>query len=254
MRKNAKPDNKPDFIGDLDVAIMDELTAGGLKGNAAGVAGELTEFEKVDELNGLPFCGYVAKINTPRKSGTLDEVVVAFSTSAAYAAATGVEFDIMREFLTGSRIMAQGKVQTIKNYESGKVLVFILAEYVAIAPKAMLQDDVAICGVIANKPAVRVTPKGKRITDIFVKIESELKGGSCFVPCICWQEQADEVAGWQQGDTVELLGRYQSRSYEKTTEVIYANNQPAEKKTETRTAYEVSVRQIRRKEKAINEE
>ena len=35
------------------------------------------------------------------------------------------------------------------------------------------------------------------------------------MPCICWQEQADEVAQWQQGDTVELLGRYQSRQYEK---------------------------------------
>lgn len=246
MRKNAEPGNKPDFIRDLDAAIMDELTAGDLKGNAAGLAGELTELEKVDELNGLPFCGYVAKIETPRPSGTLDEVVVVFSAPVAYAA--------MQEFTVGSRIMVQGKVQTLKDFKSGKVLVFILAEYVAIAPKAMLQDDVAICGVIANKPAVRTTPRGKRITDIFVKIKSELKDGNCFVPCICWQEQADEVAGWHKGDTVELLGRYQSRNYEKTIEVMYADNQPVEKKTETRTAYEVSVRQIRRKEEVRNEE
>lgn len=105
---------------------------------------------------------------------------------------------------------------------------------------------------IANKPAVRTTPRGKRITDIFVKIKSELKDGWCYVPCICWQEQADEVAGWQQGDTVELLGRYQSREYKKIVGTLYADGQPVENEIETRTAYEVSVQQIRRKEEAEN--
>lgn len=30
---------KPDFLRDLDTAIMDELTGGGIKGNAAGLVG-----------------------------------------------------------------------------------------------------------------------------------------------------------------------------------------------------------------------
>ncbi|MEQ2381096.1 hypothetical protein WMO21_01845 [Lachnospiraceae bacterium CLA-AA-H58] len=71
-------------------------------------------------------------------------------------------------------------------------------------------------------------------------------GGSCFLPCICWQEQADEAAQWQQGDTVELLGRYQSRQYEKVLDTATGER-------EQRTAYEVSVRLIRRKEEARNE-
>lgn len=74
----------------------------------------------------------------------------------------------------------------------------------------------------------------------------ELTGGSCFLPCICWQEQADEAAQWQQGDTVELLGRYQSRQYEKVLDTATGER-------EQRTAYEVSVRLIRRKEEAENE-
>ena len=52
-------------------------------------------------------------------------------------------------------------------------------------------------------------------SDITVKVKNEITGGSCYLPCICWQGQADEAAQWQQGDTVELLGRYQSRQYEK---------------------------------------
>ena len=66
------------------------------------------------------------------------------------------------------------------------------------------------------------------------------------MPCICWQEQADEVAQWQQGDIVELLGRYQSRQYEKVL-----NTDTGER--EKHIAYEISARTIRRKEQADSE-
>ena len=48
---------KPDFLRDLDTAIMDELTGGGIKENAAGLVGTLTQIEKIKQLCGLPFCG-----------------------------------------------------------------------------------------------------------------------------------------------------------------------------------------------------
>ena len=83
-------------------------------------------------------------------------------------------------------------------------------------------------------------------SDITVKVKNEITGGSCYLPCICWQGQADEAAQWQQGDTVELLGRYQSRQYEKVLDAATGER-------EQRTAYEVSVRLIRRKEEAENE-
>ncbi len=50
----------------------------------------------------------------------------------------------------------------------------------------------------------------------------------------------------ERGDTVELLGRYQSRQYEKVLDAATGER-------EQRTAYEVSVRLIRRKEEAENE-
>ena len=63
-----------------------------------------------------------------------------------------------------------------------------------------------------------------------------LTGTSCYIPCICWQENADEVANWQPGDKVKLLGRCQSREYMKD----------AEAGREVRTAYEISVSFIKR--------
>lgn len=237
---------KPDFLKDIDTAIMDELTKGDCLKNATGLAGEVTELAEVTKICGLPFNGYLGKIETPRPSGALDEVVIAFKWDTPYKAYGGIEFDILEEFAVGSRILVSGIVQTLKDFESGKVLVFVLADYVGLSPKAMLQDDVAILGELAYKPTHRETPRGKRIADIMVKAKNEFTGGWCFIPCICWQEQADEVATWQQGDTVKLLGRYQSREYDKVIDTLYANGLPVEQITETRTAYEVSVRQIKR--------
>lgn len=237
---------KPDFLRDLDTAIMDELTGGGIKGNAAGLVGTLTQIKEIKQLCGLPFCGYMAKLETVRPSGVPDEVTVVFAEDVPYRACNGIEFDVMQEFVEGSRLLLTGKVQTLKDFQSGRLLVYILADFVAVSEKAVEQDETAVRGVIANKPTYRETPRGKRITDITVKVRNELTGGSCFLPCICWQEQADEAAQWQQGDTVELLGRYQSRQYEKVLDTATGER-------EQRTAYEVSVRLIRRKEEAEND-
>lgn len=237
---------KPDFLRDLDTAIMDELTGGGIKGNAAGLVGTLTQIKEIKQLCGLPFCGYMAKLETVRPSGVPDEVTVVFAEDVPYRACNGIEFDVMQEFVEGSRLLLTGKAQTLKDFQSGRLLVYILADFVAVSEKAVEQDEVAVRGVIANKPTHRETPRGKRITDIAVKVRNELTGGSCYLPCICWQEQADEAAQWQQGDTVELLGRYQSRQYEKVLDAATGER-------EQRTAYEVSVRLIRRKEEAENE-
>ena len=237
---------KPDFLRDLDTAIMDELTSGGIKGNAAGLVGTLTQIKEIKQLCGLPFCGYMAKLETVRPSGVPDEVTVVFAEDVPYRACNGIEFDVMQEFVEGSRLLLTGKVQTLKDFQSGRLLVYILADFVAVSEKAVEQDEAAVRGVIANKPTYRETPRGKRITDITVKVRNELTGGSCFLPCVCWQEQADEAAQWQQGDTVELLGRYQSRQYEKVLDTATGER-------EQRTAYEASVRLIRRKEEARNE-
>ena len=246
--------NKPTYretprgkrITDITVKVRNELTGGGIKGNAAGLVGTLTQIKEIKQLCGLPFCGYMAKLETVRPSGVPDEVTVVFAEDVPYRACSGIEFDVMQEFVEGSRLLLTGKAQTLKDFQSGRLLVYILADFVAVSEKAVEQDEAAVRGVIANKPTYRETPRGKRITDITVKVRNELTGGSCFLPCICWQEQADEAAQWQQGDTVELLGRYQSRQYEKVLDATTGER-------EQRTAYEVSVRLIRRKEEARNE-
>ena len=137
-----------------------------------------------------------------------------------------------------------GKVQL----STGRQLVFALADFVALSPKAEQQNDIVLVGEIVYKPTYRETPRGKRISDIFVKVKNQLTKCSSLIPCICWNETADEVANWLPGDTVKLIGRLQSREYEKLIEELYADGVVAERVTETRTAYEVSVHTIKKEE------
>ena len=83
-RAGSMTKKKPDFLRDLDTAIMDELTGGGIKGNAAGLVGTLTQIKEIKQLCGLPFCGYMAKLETVRPSGVPDEVTVVFAEDVPY--------------------------------------------------------------------------------------------------------------------------------------------------------------------------
>lgn len=73
---------KPDFLRDLDTAIMDELTGGGIKENAAGLVGTLTQIKEIKQLCGLPFCGYMAKVETVRPKSAGKCIELRFSIRA----------------------------------------------------------------------------------------------------------------------------------------------------------------------------
>ena len=110
---------KPDFLRDLDTAIMDELTGGGIKGNAAGLVGTLTQIKEIKQLCGLPFCGYMAKLETVRPSGVPDEVTVVFAEDVPYRACNGIEFDVMDKKKAGNSERTAGGRQVDKAYRAG---------------------------------------------------------------------------------------------------------------------------------------
>ena len=102
-KRNKGQDKKPDFLEDLNADILDDLTEKGRIRNAAGLAGELTELEEVTDICGLRFNGYLAKIETKRPSGIIDEVIVAFTEAAVDRGKTGDGLRLENYFLPGSR-------------------------------------------------------------------------------------------------------------------------------------------------------
>lgn len=133
---------------------------------SSGTGRNATQIKEISSYAGCRFAVIWQSWKRIRPSGVPDEVTVVFAEDVPYRACNGIEFDVMQEFVEGSRLLLTGKVQTLKDFQSGRLLVYILADFVAVSEKAVEQDEAAVRGVIANKPTYRETPRGKRITDI----------------------------------------------------------------------------------------
>lgn len=215
---------------DKELETLDMLATGAIEDNMACLTGDAVSVKKVDNIFGYPFAGYIVPLETKRRSDVTDKTVVL--VPGAFPPPIG-------------EMIVKGQVGTIKDRETGRVLVHVLAEQVfdAAQTKTIPQNDVALKGVIARPPKYRVTPKGRAVTELFLETKNSLTGGTSYIPCICWNENACEAAKWQLGDILVLTGRMQSRDYVKRLE----------ESTEIRTAYEVSARMIKRIEEGDKE-
>lgn len=95
-------------------------------------------------------------------------------------------------------------------------------------------NETELLGYMCKEPVYRVTPLGREITDMLLAVNRSF-GKSDYIPCIVWGRNAKFAGGFNTGDKIKVVGRLQSRDYEKH----YENGD-----TEKRTAYEVSVSNI----------
>lgn len=199
--------------------------------NAVALMGVVaSEVTGIDNINTLQYNGWAMYVETVRRNGTADYAVVIMERNT-----------YIEDIEVGTPVMVIGKMQTFKDFATGKVLVYVLADYVErVQGKHWIdQNEVQLKGTIGKGTTYRETPKGKHITDIKVIVPNEVRNSNCFIPCICWQEEATEVKDWEEGTEVVLSGRLQSRDYVKRV------NKDTE---EQRTCYEVSVNNIKKAE------
>lgn len=96
-------------------------------------------------------------------------------------------------------------------------------------------NNILLDGYICKTPIYRVTPFGKQITDILVAVNRNY-GKSDYIPVIYWGDNAQYAANLTIGSHISVLGRLQSRNYEKKLE----NGSYI-----TKTTYEVSGFQLK---------
>ncbi len=198
--------------------------------NFIAVAGIIRNIEATSGV-----CGYdisteytVITLGVERSSGAEDTIIVAMQKDEADVG----DCELMQP---GNGMLATGILQKAVDYRNGRTAVFLLAGYIAPAEFPKYQNDVVITGEIVNKSALRETPRGKRIVDIMIKVENVISGGNTYIPCVVWQERADQIARYRKGTHVTVKGRLQSRVY------IKREFEGTEEMTEERTTYEVSV-------------
>ncbi len=104
--------------------------------------------------------------------------------------------------------------------------------------KQIANNEIVLTGHICKSPNYRKTPLGKEISDLLIAVNRSYNK-SDYIPTIAWGRIARLCKNLAVGTEVKIIGRVQSREYEKKYE---------DDKIEIKTAYEISVMSLQVKE------
>jgi len=176
------------------------------------------------EIYGESF--YNFNLEIPRLSGISDIIPITISERLI------ANFDLS----IGKKVVIEGQFRSYNTYEDSRSRLVLTVFVKEIREKGEDEDikvpnEVQLVGHICRKPIYRKTPFGREIADILVAV-NRAYNKSDYIPCITWGRNARFCEDMPIGTEVKLVGRVQSRPYEKKHE---------DGTVESRTAYEVSI-------------
>ena len=205
-----------------------------LENNYLTLVGKVTGEKKFShEIYGERF--YVFNLEVERLSGNADIIPITVSERLA-----------TDEMLTaGKSLLVKGQFRSYNSYdnEKNRLILTVFAKDVVeveesnqeeeneIVKKDMVTNEVVLVGFICKKPIYRQTPFGREIADILLAV-NRAYNKSDYIPTIAWGRNARFCQNLEVGTKVKIVGRVQSRTYEKKYE---------DGTSETRVAYEVSI-------------
>ena len=114
----------------------------------------------------------------------------------------------------GSFIRVSGQLRSYNKLSDGKMKLCLTIFARDITESPGLCNEISLTGYICKPPVYRITPFGREITDILLA-SNRAYNKSDYIPCIVWGRNARYASSLCVGDRVSLLGRFQSRLYEK---------------------------------------
>lgn len=195
-------------------------------GNTIHLRGEICQaLQFGHELFGEQF--YTTILRVPRLSGAEDFLPVTLSERLL----------LSEPLATGSTLCLEGQLRSYNKVieGSGRLLITAFAQRLLSG-----EDDeenpnrVQLTGALCKAPSYRTTPFGREIADLMLAVNRSY-GKSDYIPCITWGRTARYAANLKIGDKVQLVGRFQSRAYQK---------QMPDGTTLNKVAYEVSVSRL----------
>ena len=190
----------------------------------------MTGFEVNHEVYGEVF--YRFDVSVDRLSGNSDILPITVSEKL-----------VNKETMTpGKLVRVQGQVRSYNSYveqdKRNKLVLTVFARTVELvdALPETIPNDVFLDGFLCKPAVYRTTPFGREITDLLLAVNRSYNK-SDYIPCIVWGKNARMAGKLSVGDNVQILGRMQSRIYQKRID----ENTVLEK-----TAYEVSVSKVER--------
>ena len=216
-----------------------------LDNNHITLVGKVASEKKLShEIYGEKF--YVFDLSVPRLSGNNDSIPITISERLITENGLALE----------TKISVTGQFRSYNSYEGEKnrlvLTVFAknietLEDQEADIPvgKDFITNEVILDGYICRKPIYRKTPFGREIADLLLAV-NRAYNKSDYIPCIAWGRNAKFCDTVAVGTEIRVVGRVQSRQYEKKHE---------DGTIENRVAYEVSVAtlEVINKDSADNE-
>ncbi len=205
-----------------------------LENNYLTLVGKVTGEKRFShEIYGESF--YVFNLSIPRLSGNSDIIPITVSERL-------IKEDTLME---GKKLLVKGQFRSYNSYENEKnrlILTVFAKDIVEVEEnneeeenemvrKDTITNEVVLVGYICKKPIYRQTPFGREISDLLLAV-NRAYNKSDYIPCIAWGRNARFCQNLEVGTEVKVVGRVQSRNYEKKHE---------DGTVETRVAYEVSV-------------
>ena len=194
------------------------------------------------EIYGEKF--YIFNLSVPRLSGNADIIPITISERLLE----------LEDLALNKKIIVEGQFRSYNSYENEKnrLVLTVFAKEVKFienqdeeieVSKDFTSNEVILNGYICKKPIYRQTPFGREISDILLAV-NRAYNKSDYIPCIAWGRNARFCENIAVGTEVKIVGRVQSRSYEKKYD---------DGRVETKVAYEVSVASLEVVNKDNNE-
>lgn len=148
----------------------------------------------------------------------------------------------LSNFGVGDKVKLVGQFRSSNRKDDGEdkshLYLNIFAESIESETTNSKINEVKLHGHICREPHFRVTPNGREICDLLLAVNRNYNRCD-YIPCITWGRDAKFAKEFQTGQGFYIVGRLQSRNYRKRID----DNEVVE-----RTAYEVSVSEIRETE------
>ena len=184
---------------------------------------------------------YIFDLSVPRLSGNADNIPITISERLL----------TNRDLELESKVTIEGQFRSYNCYENdrNRLILTVFAKDIQFAEnqdeeikvgKDIISNEVVLHGYICKRPIYRKTPFGREIADVLLAV-NRAYNKSDYIPCIAWGRNARFCENIPVGTAVKIVGRVQSRTYEKK----YENGT-----VENRIAYEVSVASM----EIVNEE
>ena len=202
-----------------------------LENNHLVLVGKVTSDKRFShEIYGEKF--YIFDLAVPRLSGNADIIPITVSERLLS----------INELKIDSKITVEGQFRSYNSFENerNKLVLTVFAKDIKFeenqeseieVSKDVVSNEVILNGYICKKPIYRQTPFGREISDLLLAV-NRAYNKSDYIPCIAWGRNARFCQNIPVGTEVKVVGRVQSRTYEKKHE---------DGTVETKVAYEVSV-------------